>query len=213
MNYKEPEWLKKTFYNIYRFQNKYLRKIIRVLLLRKKGSELYSRTLRMIYSKYHGVEVGMYSYGAFHQILPSGTVIGRYSSMPRDLLVIMGSHPISHRSCHPFFFNPALGYVDKLRIKRRTKLIIGNDVYIGLDVSIMPSVTSIGDGSVIAAGSVVVKDVPAYAVVGGNPAKIIKYRFTPEVIERIQASKWWEKSIEDLKNNEEEFSGFFDDME
>jgi serine acetyltransferase len=77
----------------------------------------------------------------------------------------------------------------------------------------MPSVTVIDDGAVIAAGSVVIKDVPPYAVVGGNPAKIIKYRFTPEVIATMQASKWWEKDIEELKADEKEFAGFLKDVE
>ena len=186
-SYKESEWLGKLLFNIYSFPNRYLRKIIRETLLRRKRAEFYSKTLRQIYSRYHGVEVGLYSYGAFHQLLPSGTAIGRYSSMPRNLLVINGSHPIDHCSSFPFFFNPDLGYVDKLLIERRSRLIIGNDVYIGLDVTIMPSVTTIGDGAVIAAGSVVVKDVPPFAVVGGNPAKFIKYRFSPETIEKIAA--------------------------
>lgn len=213
MTYKEPEWLVKLFYNIYRFQNRYLRKIIRAVLLRREGAELYSRILRKIYAKYHGVIVGMYSYGAFHQILPSGMVIGRYCSMPRNLLVINGSHPISHQSCHPFFFNPVFGYVDKLLIERRTKLIIGNDVYIGLEVTIMPAVTNIGDGSVIAAGSVIVKDVPPFAIVGGNPAKIIRYRFSQKTIDEITKSAWWEKNIEELKKDEQKFASFLHPLE
>ena len=213
MTYKEPEWLFEFFYNIYRFQNRYLRKIIREVILRREGAELYSKTLRKIYAKYHGVQVGMYSYGAFHQILPSGTVIGRYSSMPRDLLVINASHPITHRSSFPFFFNPDLGYVDKLLIERRTKLIIGNDVYIGLDVTIMPAVSNIGDGSVIAAGSVIVKDVPPFAIDGGNPAKIIRYRFSQDTIDEITKSAWWKKDIEELKKDEQEFATFLNPLE
>ena len=213
MTYKEPAWLFKLFYNIYRFQNRYLRKIIREVILRREGAELYSKTLRKIYAKYHGVQVGMYSYGAFHQILPSGVVIGRYSSMPRDLLVINASHPITHRSSFPFFFNPDLGYVDKLLIERRTKLLIGNDVYIGLDVTIMPAVSNIGNGSVIAAGSVIVKDVPPFAIVGGNPAKIIKYRFSQKTIEQIIQSEWWNKDIDEIKKNEMEFANFLRPLE
>jgi acetyltransferase-like isoleucine patch superfamily enzyme len=213
MTYYEPDLLVKLIVYLYSFPSRYLRKIIRVFLLRRKGAEFYSAALRKIYSKYHGVEIGLYSYGAFHQILPSGTVIGRYSSIPRDLLVIMGSHPINHRSSFPFFYNPNLGYVKKLLIKRRTKLIIGNDVYIGIAVTIMPSVTSIGDGAVIAAGSVVVKDVPPFAIVGGNPAKLIKYRFNPETIEKIIASQWWKKTIEELKADELEFASFLKPLE
>ena len=94
--------------------------------------------------------------------------------------------------------------------KRRTKLFVGNDVYIGLNVTILPSVSSIGDGAVIGAGSVVVKDVPPYAVIGGNPSKIIKYRFEQETIDKITESAWWEKDINELKADELEFASFLE---
>lgn len=63
-------------------------------------------------------------------------------------------------------------------------IVIGNDVWIGMDSMILSGVT-IGQGAVIAAGSVVTKDVPPYAIVGGNPAKVIKYRFEPQIIDRL----------------------------
>jgi len=208
-----PKLLDKLLVWIYHYKNRYLRKIIRVFLLHRPGAELYSGTLREIFSKYHGVNVGMYSYGAFHKIPPPGTVIGRYSTMPRNLLVLDGSHPIKHRSSHPFFFNPDFGFIDKLLIQRRTKLIIGNDVYIGMDVTILPAVKNIGDGAVIAAGSVVVKDVPPFAIVGGNPAKLIRYRFSQQIIDQITKSAWWEKDIEEIKKDEKEFASFLHPME
>lgn len=213
ITYKESALFSKFFFFIYRYNNRYLRRIIREVLLRQEGAELYSKTLRKIYTKYHDVQVGMYSYGAFHQILPSGTIIGRYSSIPRNLLVINASHPITHLSSFPFFFNPDLGYVEKLLITRRTELIIGNDVYIGLNVTIMPVVTNIGNGSVIAAGSVIVKDIPPFAIVGGNPAKIIKYRFSQQIIEQITQSAWWEKDIDEIKKNRFDFESFLKPLE
>jgi acetyltransferase-like isoleucine patch superfamily enzyme len=211
--YKESKLLSKFLFAAYQINNRYLRKIIREVILRREGAELYSKTLRKIYAKYHGVIVGMYSYGAFHPILPHGTIIGRYSSIAKPLLVINGSHPITHISSHPFFFNPDLGYVNKLLITRRSKLIIGNDVYIGLDVTIMPSVTNIGDGAVIAAGAVVTKNVPPFAVVAGNPAKIIKYRFSQQVIDQIMQSAWWKKDINVIKENCSEFESFLKNIE
>lgn len=198
---------------LYKIENRYLRKLVRVILLSRRGAEVYSHTLREIYDKYHQVKMGLYSYGLLSVEIPPGTVIGRYTSVARGLFVINGSHPIKRKSSHPFFFNPGFSFVDKLLIERRSKLVIGNDVYIGANVAIMPSVTLIGDGAVIAAGSVVVKDVPFFAVVGGNPAKLIKYRFNPETIERIIASQWWEKDIEELKADEQEFAGFLKDLE
>ncbi|MHB8139329.1 MAG: CatB-related O-acetyltransferase [Smithellaceae bacterium] len=213
MTFRDTAWSDKLLFWLYHFQNKYIRKIIRSFLLRKPGAELYSKTLRMIYDKCHGVKVGMYSYGAFDPVLAPGTIVGRYTSIAPKFSVINGSHPTNHMSSHPFFYNPALGYVDQLLIERRIKLIIGNDVYIGLDVAIMPQVTNIGDGSVIAAGSVVVKDVPPFAVVGGNPAKIIKYRFSQQVIDHITKSAWWKKDIDELKADEKEFAGFLQPLE
>lgn len=77
----------------------------------------------------------------------------------------------------------------------------------------MPQVTSIGDGSVIAAGSVVVKDVPPFAIIGGNPAEIIRYRFSQQTIDEIRKSAWWEKDIEDIKRDEKEFASFLRPLE
>lgn len=213
LSYRDDTWLDRGLLALYRIQNKPLRRIAREILLRREGAELYSKTLRKIYSKYYGVEVGMYTYGAFHPEFTPGTVIGRYTSVPRNLSVLHGNHPITHKSCHPFFFNPSLGYSEELLISRRTKLLIGNDVYIGTGVTLLPAVTSIGDGAVIGAGSVVTKDVPPFAVVGGNPAKIIKYRFSQETIEEMTKSAWWEKDIEEIKKDELEFATFLRPME
>lgn len=84
------------------------------------------------------------------------------------------------------------------------KAVLGNDVWVGSNVLINGGV-KIGDGAVIAAGAVVVKDVPPYAIVGGVPAKIIRYRFSPEIIEKLLELKWWNLDDEILK----EKIGFF----
>src|SRR5271157_4080583 len=116
MTFRNTRLLDKLLVRIYNYQNRYLRKAIRVFLLRQPGAEFYSKTLREIYSKYHSVQVGMYSYGAFDPILAPGTIIGRYTSIAGKFLVINCSHPVTHKSTHPFFYRPALGYVDKLHI-------------------------------------------------------------------------------------------------
>ncbi|KPQ32590.1 MAG: virginiamycin A acetyltransferase [Phormidesmis priestleyi Ana] len=78
--------------------------------------------------------------------------------------------------------------------------VIGNDVWIGYDVLIMPGV-SIGNGAIVSSRSVVVSDVPAYSVVGGNPAKLIKQRFEAKVIDQLEAISWWDWPIEKVTAN------------
>ena len=80
------------------------------------------------------------------------------------------------------------------------KVTINNDVWIGMKSTIMGGVT-VGNGAIIAAHSVVTKDVPPYAVVGGVPAKIIKYRFTEDIIEALQKSEWWKQPDDFLRKN------------
>lgn len=208
MKYEESEIVGRVIVGLYRIKNKHLRRLIRAILVHRKNAELCSKSLRRVFSLYHGIDVGMYSYGWFNTELPPGTIIGRYCSLAKGILVLNGSHPVAHKSSHPFFYNPALGYVDQLLIDRRKNLIIGNDVYIGAHVVISPNVTSISDGAVVAAGSVVIKNVPPFAIVGGNPAKAIKARFSRETVERIIASKWWDKDIEELRANRSEFESF-----
>jgi len=78
--------------------------------------------------------------------------------------------------------------------------VVGNDVWMGYDVLVMPGVT-IGDGAIISSRSVVVGDVPAYSVVGGNPAKVLKHRFPAEVSERLLTIAWWDWPIEKITRN------------
>lgn len=81
-----------------------------------------------------------------------------------------------------------------------SKVRIGNDVWIGANAVILPGVT-VGDGAVIAAGAVVTKDVKPYSIVGGVPAKLIKYRFEPWQIELLLKLKWWDWPLEKIKEN------------
>ncbi len=213
MSYKDPTLLDYFLIKLYKFRNRYLRRIIREIIYRRRHSEFYSKTLRTIFFKYHNIKVGLYSYGTFDTRLPAGMEVGRYTSIGANFFVINGSHPVVNKSTHPFFYNPDFQYVDLLLIKRRQRLVIGNDVYIGSNVTILPKATYIGDGSVIAAGSVVVKDVPPFAIVGGNPAKIIKYRFSKKTINEIIESKWWDKDIKEIYKDKLEFLTFLKSME
>lgn len=105
---------------------------------------------------------------------------------------------------HAFFYDPVLGICDSF-LGEFFPLEIGNDVWIGEGAIVMPSVSTIGDGAVVAAGAVVNKNVPPYAVVCGNPARVVRYRFSEETIRELQYSRWWEKSIEELRPSMKEF--------
>jgi virginiamycin A acetyltransferase len=190
--------LSELLYKAYAVKNTFLRKHIQRFVAHLEGGELYSKTLRKIYSEYHDIKVGAYSYGGCFNFgnIPPGTRIGRYGSFA-TFRVFPRNHPLDCISMHPFFYNASLGYVDEERIPY-TKLSIGHGVWIGYGALVTPKVSRIGNGAVIGAGTVVTKDVPPYAVVVGNPGRIVKYRFPKVVIDEIEQSEWWKRSIEKL---------------
>jgi acetyltransferase-like isoleucine patch superfamily enzyme len=179
-----------------------IRRWIQINILRLERGGHFSRTIRRIFFVYHQIEIGMYTSGPcyyFPHHFPAGTKIGRYSGIYEETVRIFTvNHPLDHISTHAIFYNPKVGYAKKEADITRRGLIIGNDVFIGHNVTILPGVNKIGDGALIGAGSVVTKDVPDFAIVAGNPAKILRYRFSKETQLKIKASKWWEKDIRDL---------------
>jgi acetyltransferase-like isoleucine patch superfamily enzyme len=199
----------KILYRLYALNNRRLRDIIQSIISNNEGGAVRSKTLRKIFRDYHDIAIGMYSYGGCFDIhnIPAGTVIGRYCSFARNVYILSGNHPLTNKSMHPFFYSPYFGYVDELLITR-TKLVIENDIWIGQNAIILPSVSRIENGAVIAAGAVVTKNVPPFAVVAGNPAKIIRYRFSKQIIDQITLSAWWEKDIKEIKENLFKFESF-----
>ncbi|MGB3388836.1 MAG: CatB-related O-acetyltransferase [Pseudaminobacter sp.] len=133
-------------------------------------------------------------------------VIGRFCAMAQGVKFIMNgaNHAMSGFSTFPFNifgsgweqgFDPAT-WAQELR----GDTIVGNDVWIGMEALVMPGVT-IGDGAIIAARSVVTRDVPPYAIVAGNPAKIVKVRFDAETVERLLAVAWWNWPADKVTRN------------
>jgi virginiamycin A acetyltransferase len=206
--------IKNILTRLYAFNNSNLRNYILKYIAKMEGGILYSSTIRIIFREYHYIDIGMYTYGGCFSPdnVPGGTSIGRYCSFAEKFRILDANHPAKFKSLHPFFFNPVLGYVDDFLISR-TQLMIGNDVWVGHAAIILPSVMKIENGAIIGAGCVVTENVPPYAVVVGNPGRVIKYRFDEKTIDKIQQSKWWEKNITDIKADLHEFSTYIKEIE
>lgn len=110
------------------------------------------------------------------------------------------NHPVERLTQHPFFYNAALGLLrnDSIPSIEDNPLEIGHDVWIGDRVTILPGCRRIGNGAVIAAGSIVTRDVGAYAIVAGIPAKQIRMRYPAGVAELLESARWWERTLPDL---------------
>jgi virginiamycin A acetyltransferase len=132
-------------------------------------------------------------------------IIGKFCAIAKDVKFIMNgaNHKISGFSTYPFSifgngWEKVIPKKEDLPFKGDT--IIGNDVWIGYAAVIMPGV-KIGDGAVIASKSVVTKDIPAYSIAGGNPAKLIRYRFDEVTIKELLEIAWWNWSAEKITKN------------
>lgn len=176
-----------------------VKKVINAKKIKREGGQLYSATARKIAQKYN-TTVDLYSYGScFNKgFAVSGKCnVGRYCSIASDVHYLGGNHPMDMLSTSAIFYNKKFsGY--EVEDITRYELNIGNDVWIGHGVLITAKCHNIGNGAVIGAGSVVTKDVPPYSIVAGNPAKVIRYRFDENTINRIEESKWWELSPDEL---------------
>jgi len=152
------------------------------------------------------VEIGRHTYfsgGANIQLFKGGRDklrIGSFCSFARGVVILTdGVHPVDWVSTYPFRMNWNLpgAYEDGLPLKNGDTEI-GSDVWIATEAMIMPGVT-IGHGAVIAARAVVTRDIPPYAIAAGVPARVIKYRFPPEVVDALLKIKWWEWDDDKIK--------------
>ena len=137
------------------------------------------------------VKIGEYSYVNRGSILGICR-IGKFTSIGYNCEIGGYKHPYNYMSTSPYTYGPKNIFGDECIYNQlRDEVCIGNDVWIGSKSIIMQGVT-IGDGAVIGANSVVTHDVKPYEIVVGNPARHLKYRFSQEIIEKLNELKWWD---------------------
>lgn len=148
-----------------------------------------------------------YTYFA-RNTLAQNVQVGSFCSISEDCNIGMPSHPTDMVSTSPIFLE-GVNYLNKsfatFSYNDCPRTNIGNDVWIGASAKIKSGV-NIGNGAIIAAGAVVTYDVPPYAIVGGVPAKVIRYRFDEDTIKKLQESKWWDLPEDELRNRAHKFN-------
>lgn len=165
------------------------------------------------------VTVGRHTYGIRQDTIllapslcPPSVTIGNFCSIaPHVAILANADHPTNLPSTYPFrtllFRNPKQLQTDQIKnfdVTSRGPVNIGHDVWIGQGAFILSGIT-IGNGAIIGAGAVVTKDVPPYAIAVGNPARVIKMRFSEDIIEKLLRSNWWMLSDNQLKAIEPSF--------
>ena len=154
------------------------------------------------------LEIGKHTYGKIivdaYEGSESKITIGKYCSISRDVRFINGGiHPIDWVSLYPFRIKWKMeGALADGMPASKGPIEVMNDVWIGTGSTILSGVT-IGNGAIIMAGSIVTKDVPAFTIVGGIPAKPVKKRFSDQEIQALEEIKWWDWSEEKIKENVE----------
>ena len=169
---------------------------------RFEGGQFYSQTLRRIFFETKDIKVGIGSYGCFTDGFRPHVIIGSYCSIAPGVQRLVGNHPYSNASTHPLFYHKDFGCLEEMHYDEH-KLLIGNDVWIGVNAIITGNVEEIGDGAIIGAGAVVTHNVRPYEIVAGVPAKVIGQRFDDAVKERLIKSAWWELTPDQLAGSAE----------
>jgi chloramphenicol O-acetyltransferase type B len=161
------------------------------------------------------IEIGRYTYGGPKLHWENGNFahrlkIGSFCSIADNVGIFVGyhgRHPVDYISTYPLrmLFRASKSAVPSKVVQPNLSVIVGNDVWIGRDSLIMAGIT-IGNGAVVGARSLVNKDVPPYAIVGGSPARILKYRFAEKTIEHLLSLCWWDWEDDLLEQNMDLFS-------
>ena len=190
------------------FKNSLLRKGISISALVNANCSISTKSKVYMKARLNGVTMDDYSYIGKCSIIHN-TRIGKFTSISACCVIGLPGHPTNHISTSPIFISSSNAleekWIEKSVYKSIIDVEIGNDVWIGYGAMI-PNNIKVGDGAIIAAGAVVTKDVPPYAIVGGVPARVIKYRFPQEVIEQLLLLRFWDRPVNEIKKNLNLFS-------
>jgi phosphonate metabolism protein (transferase hexapeptide repeat family) len=137
------------------------------------------------------------------------TTIGKFCSIAAHTRINPGNHPLERVALSHFTYRSSsynLGDDDGSFFdwRRSFRCEMGNDVWIGHGAIVLPGV-KLGNGAAVGAGAVVTKDVPAFAIVVGNPGRVLRYRFTPEIIESLERIAWWDWEHDQLRQGLQDF--------
>lgn len=190
---------------IYPKMGRTVQEIMKWIILKLEGGTPFTVTLRKLFKQCYNIEIGDFTSQRFiADKLRNNTKVGKYSTINRSVMFQNADHPRNTLATHGMFYHPNFGFTPGYELER-VQIEVGNDVWIGDGAKILYPTQKIGDGAIIAAGAIVIGDVPPYAVVGGYPAQVLRYRFSKPTIEKLLALKWWDMPIEDLQSVRDEF--------
>jgi len=191
---------------LYVLAGRSLRELLKKAILKLEGGSAFSVTMRKLFLRIHDIEVGEYTSCAFDaDRLRRTTRVGKFCSIYRTALFQNADHPRNTLATHGMFYHSRFRFATGFELNR-VQIEVGNDVWIGDGAKILYPTRKIGDGAIIAAGAVVIEDVPPYAIVAGYPAQIVRYRFSPEIIEKLLKLRWWDRPISELYGARDAFT-------
>ena len=171
---------------------------------RIKRSKISSSARVYPFSVVKDSEIGNFSYISYNCVI-NNSKIGKFCSIARNVKIGLGMHPTNFISTSPVFYSPSnplgIKIVNDFTFEDTTKVTIGNDVWIVANVVVLDG-ASIDDVVIVGANTIVNKDVPPYSIVGGVPARLIRKRFTDDIINILIKLEWWDLPLETIRKEQ-----------